>query len=173
MTFRRNHLRYFVAVSDEGQISRAAEKLGIAQPALSQAIAELESEVGVELLERNPRGVTPTAAGEALLVKARIAVAAHDEAVDTARMLARGQKQTVELGFVVAAPTLLIVGGEDRDVLDLNVRARACMTCPTDLAVVPGATHLFSEPGTLEQAAGLAASWFKKWLTPPEPRFIG
>ena len=105
MPFGRNHLRYFVVVADEGQITRAAKKLQIAQPALSHAIARLESQLGVELLERHPRGVTLTAAGEAFLLKARVAVAAHDDVVDTARMLARGQRQTVELGFVlVAAP---------------------------------------------------------------------
>jgi DNA-binding transcriptional LysR family regulator len=106
MPFGRNHLRYFVVVADEGQITRAAKKLQIAQPALSHAIAQLESQLGVELLERNPRGVALTAAGEAFLAKARVAVAAHDDVVDTARMLARGQSQTVELGFVVAAPPL-------------------------------------------------------------------
>jgi len=105
MAFRRNHLHYFVTVADEGQITRAAQKLHIAQPALSHAIAELESQLGIELLERNPHGVTLTAAGEAFLVKARLAVAAHGDVVDTARMLARGQTQTIELGFVlVPAP---------------------------------------------------------------------
>jgi DNA-binding transcriptional LysR family regulator len=106
MSFRRNHLHYFVTVADEGQITRAAEKLHIAQPALSDAIARLESQLGVELLERHPRGVTLTAAGEAFLLKARVAVAADDDVLDTARSLARGQGQTVELGFVVAAPPL-------------------------------------------------------------------
>jgi DNA-binding transcriptional LysR family regulator len=106
MPFRRNHLHYFVTVADEGAITRAAEKLHIAQPALSQAIAELESQLGVELLSRHPRGVTLTAAGEAFLDKARVAVAAQRDVLDTARMLARGQAQTIELGFVVAAPPL-------------------------------------------------------------------
>ena len=104
--FRRNHLQYFVTVADEGQISRAAVKLHIAQPALSQAIHELESQIGVVLLKRNSRGVTLTAAGATFLEKARMVVAADEEAADTARMLARGQAQTIELGFVVAAPTL-------------------------------------------------------------------
>ena len=60
----------------------------------------------------------------------------------------------------VTAPTLLIVGGSDEVVLDLNRRAQAELRCENDLAVVPGATHLFEEPGTLEAAAALARDWF-------------
>ena len=64
----------------------------------------------------------------------------------------------------VAAPTLLIVGGADRRVLELNEWARAAMTCPTEFAIVQGATHLFEEAGALEQVADLAAAWFRRWL---------
>jgi pimeloyl-ACP methyl ester carboxylesterase len=63
----------------------------------------------------------------------------------------------------VEAPTRLIVGEEDREVLGLNEWARARIPM-CDLAVVPGATHLFEEPGTLQQAANHAASWFRKFL---------
>jgi putative phosphoribosyl transferase len=66
----------------------------------------------------------------------------------------------------LAAPTLLIVGGEDRQVLELNRWAQARMRCTAELAVVPGATHLFEEPGALEHVAQLAAAWFRRWLTP-------
>ena len=66
----------------------------------------------------------------------------------------------------VKAPTLLIVGSADEVVLDLNRQARAQMTCPTQLAVVAGATHLFEEPGTLAEAAGLARDWFVHHLLP-------
>ena len=65
----------------------------------------------------------------------------------------------------VTAPTLLIVGGEDDVVLDLNRRAYGQMTCERRLEVVPGATHLFEEPGTLEQVATLAAQWFAGHLS--------
>ena len=58
------------------------------------------------------------------------------------------------------APTLLVVGSRDTVVLELNRRAQARMRCESRLAVVPGATHLFEEPGTLEQAAALARGWF-------------
>jgi DNA-binding transcriptional LysR family regulator len=106
MSFRRGHLRYFVTVAQEGQITRAAAKLHIAQPALSHAIAQLESELGVQLLERHPRGVTLTAAGEAFLPKAREALAKAQEATVTAQALARGVKGVVELGFIGPPPAI-------------------------------------------------------------------
>lgn len=68
----------------------------------------------------------------------------------------------------VKAPTLLIVGGADPAVLDLNRRAQARMQGGTRLVVVPGATHLFEEPGTLEQVARLAAVWFRAHLLDEE-----
>ena len=64
----------------------------------------------------------------------------------------------------VQAPTLLIVGGDDSVVHELNVHARAAMRCPSELAVIPGATHLFEEPGTLEEVARLAGEWFARHL---------
>jgi len=60
----------------------------------------------------------------------------------------------------VKAPTLLIVGGEDHVVIELNEQARAQMKCECKIEIVPGATHLFEEPGTLEQVAKLASNWF-------------
>jgi pimeloyl-ACP methyl ester carboxylesterase len=64
----------------------------------------------------------------------------------------------------VRAPTLLVVGGDDPEVLALNRAALAELECEKRLAVVPGATHLFEEPGTLEEAARLAAEWFARHL---------
>src|SRR6478735_129751 len=106
MSFRRGHLRYFVTVVEEQQITRAAAKLHIAQPALSHAMAQLEAELGVQLLERHARGVTPTAAGARLYEKARVAVAASQDALETARSLARSKAGTVEFGFLGAPPGL-------------------------------------------------------------------
>jgi putative phosphoribosyl transferase len=65
----------------------------------------------------------------------------------------------------VTAPVLLIVGGRDEVVLDLSRRAQAELRCENHLAVVPGATHLFEEPGTLDAAAGLARDWFLRHLS--------
>jgi putative phosphoribosyl transferase len=60
----------------------------------------------------------------------------------------------------VTAPTLLIVGGRDQAVLELNRKAQAALRCPNELVVVPGATHLFEEPGAIDIVAGLARDWF-------------
>ena len=64
----------------------------------------------------------------------------------------------------VQAPTLLIVGAEDEIVWQLNRRATAMMSCPAELAVIPGATHLFEEPGALEEVSRLAGDWFVNHL---------
>lgn len=67
----------------------------------------------------------------------------------------------------VRAPTLLIAGGHDRIVIELNEQALAQLRCEAELEIVPGATHLFEEPGTLEQVAQLAIDWFTHHLAAP------
>jgi pimeloyl-ACP methyl ester carboxylesterase len=64
----------------------------------------------------------------------------------------------------VTAPVLLIVGGADHGVIELNRQADALLNCEKKLTLIPGATHLFEEPGTLQQAAHGAADWFAKYL---------
>jgi len=68
----------------------------------------------------------------------------------------------------VIAPTLLIVGGEDIPVIPLNEAAYAQLNCPKKLIIVPGATHLFEEPGALDKVAQLAKDWFINYLNPPD-----
>ena len=104
MPFKRGHLRYFVTVVEEGQITRAAERLHIAQSALSQAIAHLECDLGFQLLERHPRGVTLTPAGEVFLEKARAVQAATEDAVLTAESLARTEDGTITFGYLGLPP---------------------------------------------------------------------
>ena len=65
---------------------------------------------------------------------------------------------------LVQAPTLLIVGGDDDVVIGLNEQAYAQLRCEKELVIIPGATHLFEEPGTLEQVAEHATRWFVRWL---------
>ncbi|MGH3321391.1 MAG: dienelactone hydrolase family protein [Streptosporangiaceae bacterium] len=69
----------------------------------------------------------------------------------------------------VRAPTLLIVGGRDVEVLTLNEKAAKELGAPHEVAVVPGATHLFEEPGALDAVAGLAGDWFTRHLGGPRP----
>lgn len=91
--------------------------------------------------------------------------AAAAPGADIAAVVSRGGRPDLaESGALerVQAPTLLIVGGLDTEVLALNQLARSRMRCPTRLDVVPGATHLFEEPGTLEAVARLAAGWFEE-----------
>lgn len=70
----------------------------------------------------------------------------------------------------VKAPTLLIVGGDDTPVLQLNQKALVQLQMKKQLAVITGATHLFEEPGALEQVAQLASRWFNHYFTPVDPR---
>jgi len=88
-------------------MTRAARRLQLAQPALSQAIARLESQVGVRLLERNPRGVTVTPAGEAFMEKAEATLAAVDEVSATARSWAREQEGRLHAGFMAMTPPMM------------------------------------------------------------------
>lgn len=105
MSVELRHLRYFVAVVEEGQISAAARRLHLAQPALTQAIQALEQAIGVTLLERHPRGVTPTAAGARLFSGAKATIASAEETVALAREVAP-ERRTVTVGAIPAAPRL-------------------------------------------------------------------
>jgi LysR family hca operon transcriptional activator len=106
MPFRPGQLLYFVTVAEEGQVTRAARRLKIAQPAVSQAIAQLERELGLQLLERHARGVTLTAAGEVFLPKARAAVDSERDVESAGRSLSRVAGGTLDVGFVGPPPTM-------------------------------------------------------------------
>ncbi len=85
---------------------------------------------------------------------------------DVAAVVSRGGRPDLAAGRLdaVTAPTLLIVGGLDRTVLELNRQAQAELRCESELTVVPGATHLFEEPGAMEEVAELAGDWFERHL---------
>ncbi|APX01120.1 phosphoribosyltransferase family protein [Arthrobacter sp. QXT-31] len=92
--------------------------------------------------------------------------AAAEADAQVAAVVSRGGRPDLagEKLAAVRAPTLLIVGGADSQVLGLNRQAMALMDAPTRLEIIPGATHLFEEPGTLAKAAELAAEWFTQYL---------
>jgi putative phosphoribosyl transferase len=99
---------------------------------------------------------------------ALVAAAQHPDAVGA--IVSRGGRPDLAGPALarVRAPTLLIVGGNDFEVVELNRRALAPLRCEKQLEIVPGATHLFEEPGALEEVARLAREWFERYLTPTE-----
>ncbi len=126
MNLRR--LELFIAVAEAGNVTRAAERLGIRQPPLSQAIQRLERDVGVRLFERTPLGVALTEAGKVFLPEAREAITAATRAIALAREAAP-RKRTVRVGVVSIAlferlPTILAAGRK----LKLSVDVRYAST---------------------------------------------
>jgi putative phosphoribosyl transferase len=95
-------------------------------------------------------------------------VAAAELPQDVGAVVSRGGRPDLAGDALpkVQAPTLLIVGGNDDIVIELNEMARDQMRCEVKLEIIPGATHLFEEPGALEQVAKLASDWFVNHLTP-------
>jgi putative phosphoribosyl transferase len=93
--------------------------------------------------------------------------AAAELGTDIAAVVSRGGRPDLaaERLAEVTAPTLLIVGGRDTAVLDLNEQARRLLRCPSGLEIVPGATHLFEEPGAMDAVATSAADWFRRHLS--------
>jgi putative phosphoribosyl transferase len=107
-----------------------------------------------------------TGAGAAL-------VAAAERADRVGAVVSRGGRPDLAAASLgrVAAPTLLLVGGNDTPVIELNEQAYAQLHCEKELRLIPGATHLFEEAGALEKVAHLAAEWFTKHLPATKSRF--
>jgi DNA-binding transcriptional LysR family regulator len=99
------HLRYFLAVGEALNFTKAAAQLRVAQPALSRQVQDLEDEIGVDLVKRSPRGVTLTAEGKLFLEEVRELLKRADESVEKVRALARGQYGELHVGYA-AAPTV-------------------------------------------------------------------
>jgi DNA-binding transcriptional LysR family regulator len=97
-------LRYFIAVAEEGHVTRAAERLGMQQPPLSQRIRALERELDVRLFRRKPRGVELTDAGSTLLAEARAILARMEHALAVTKRTARGEQGRIAIGFTSSAP---------------------------------------------------------------------
>src|SRR6266542_5600134 len=97
------HLRYFIAAAREENVSRAALKLHVSQPALSRQIRDLEGELGFPLLERSAKSVRLTEAGRAFLIEARAVLQRAEDAVKTARSIATGGRGELHVGY---APSL-------------------------------------------------------------------
>lgn len=99
-------------------------------------------------------------------------IAGADPSVEVGAIVSRGGRPDLAEKALehVQAPTLLIVGGDDHIVIQLNQQAYKLIKAEKELQIVPGASHLFEEPGTLEQVARLAAEWFRKHLLPSQEK---
>jgi DNA-binding transcriptional LysR family regulator len=115
MAMDLRHLRYFITVAEEGHVTRAAERLGIQQPPLSQLIKAIERELDVQLFRRKPRGVELTDAGRAFLDNARGVLAQFDHTFETTRRTARGEQGRISVGYSSAAALHPMVPGVIRD----------------------------------------------------------
>jgi len=104
MDLELRHLRCFVAVAEEGHITRAAERLGMQQPPLSQLIKAIERKLNAQLFLRKARGVELTEAGRMLLDNARIFLAQYDRTVESTRRAARGEQGRICVGIMPTAP---------------------------------------------------------------------
>src|SRR6185436_12897577 len=102
------HLRYFLAVAEALNFTKAAARLRVAQPALSRRVQDLEDEIGVDLLKRSPRGVVLTAEGKLFLDKTRHILKLADESVEQVRALARGEEGELHMGYA-PGPTVEIL----------------------------------------------------------------
>lgn len=105
------HIRYFMAVAEEGNFTRAAARLGIGQPPLSQQIRDLETEIGVALFHRVPRGAELTAAGQAFLEGVQSLPDQARNAAEAARRTARGEIGSLRIGFTGSAAFNPLVPG--------------------------------------------------------------
>lgn len=149
---------------EEDEIDRVTRELRFDIPLLAGRVAEAVSWTAAHPdLGGLAVGLFGASTGAAA---ALIAAARRPQAV--ASVVSRGGRPDLAGGALgaVRAPTLLIVGGRDTVVIGLNEDARSQMRCPVELVIVPGATHLFEEPGALDEVARLAGDWFSTHLVP-------
>lgn len=151
-------LLFDLLTEEEAQDRRNVFDIALLADRLSQATAWVKQDRETEPL---PVGYFGASTGAAAAL-----VAAASATWPIAAIVSRGGRPDLAESALakVTAPTLLIVGGADTVVLDLNRLALAELRCEKQLAVVPGATHLFEEPGALEKVVDLAGSWFASRL---------
>ncbi len=132
-------LRYLVAVAEEGHVTRAAERLGLQQPPLTRQIRALETELGVQLFERHPRGMRPTEAGRVVVEAARDILDRAGRLPETARRAARGEQGRLAVGYTSSGAFNPFVSQQIRGFREAR----------------PGVLLVLAEDGTPELVQGL------------------
>ncbi|PUB12432.1 erythromycin esterase family protein [Yoonia sediminilitoris] len=166
-------LLFDLLTPEEGEDRRNVFDIPLLADRVVEATIWITSEPDLEDL---PLGLFGASTGAAAAL-----VAAAELRGRVAAVVSRGGRPDLAMAFLpqVSSPTLLIVGGDDHDVITLNQQALAALTCTKKLEIVPGAGHLFEEPGTLDDAIDRAADWFNTHLrkkafkfpkTPPPTR---
>ncbi|MGC5196514.1 dienelactone hydrolase family protein [Aphanothece microscopica] len=151
----------------EERIDRLDRSLRFAIPLLSgRLVGAIDWGSNCPELRHLPLGLFGASTGAAAAL-----VAAAERPAVVAAVVSRGGRPDLAADALaqVGCPTRLIVGGRDTTVLELNRQAAARLRSPHDLLIVPGATHLFEEPGALEQVAQLARDWFRRHLVGAPP----
>lgn len=152
-------LLFDLLASDESEDRANVFDIPLLASRLAAAAAFLRGQVHTRPLPMGYFGASTGAAGAL--------VAAADDPAIRAVVSRGGRPDLAGAALVrVAAPTLLVVGGNDGAVIDLNREAHAALRCEKELVIVPGAGHLFEEPGCLEQVASHARAWFTRHLAP-------
>jgi len=149
--------------AEEEQLDERSGALRFDIPMLTQRVVQMiDWTRSYDAIARPPIGLFGASTGAAAALDAAAARPGVVRAV-----VSRGGRPDLATHLdTVKAPTLLIVGGNDADVLEMNRRALRRLECEKELEIVPGATHLFQEPGMLEAAASVAGAWFQRHLTP-------
>ena len=148
--------------SDEAEDRRKVFDIDLLADRILLAKAWLEQDVRTKGLDIGYFGAS-TGAGAALQAAAR-------DPSSIRAIVSRGGRPDLAEPYIpsVTAPTLLIVGGDDEPVIEMNRAAYRLLSCPKRLVIVPGASHLFEEPGTLEEVAEHALTWFQQHLHPAQ-----
>jgi putative phosphoribosyl transferase len=164
------------AFQDEGLATLLMDLLTSKEEAIDLQTRQLRFDIGllagrltetIDWLKKNPASTDlPVGCFGASTGAAAALIAAAKRPTVVKAVVSRGGRPDLagEALPQVKAPTLLIAGGLDQVVIELNRQALSRLSVPSQLEIVPGATHLFEEPGTLEDVARLAGSWFKRHL---------
>lgn len=147
---------------DEEQIDERTRHLRFDIPLLARRLVQATDWLGKEAADLPVGYFGASTGGGAALVAAA-------ERPNIGAVVSRGGRPDLAGPALpnVKAPTLLIVGGEDRPVIEMNKQAQARLRTEVKLEIIPGATHLFEEPGALDQVARLALNWFQQHLDKP------
>jgi DNA-binding transcriptional LysR family regulator len=169
MTMEIRQLRYFIAVAEEGHITRAAARLDMQQPPLSRQIKAIERELDVQLFYRMARGVELTDAGRTFLDRARSILASMESAFDATRSMARGEQGRISVGvmptgpFHPFVPRVIRKFREKFPTVTLSLRKTSARISSSGSATGRWMSPSFARPGSTRSALPSRHCWMSQW----------